>query len=162
MLGALSRMTINGVPSGRAGEAAARLGLKLPTDDVLANDLAQVVEIVRSLERALALVAALLQGGSGSALAVPVEPAAGEGIAAIEAPRGILFHRYALDGAGRVVEADVITPTGQNLAHAEERLRLTASSLSALSDADLTQRLEVVCRAYDPCLSCSVHVVRAE
>lgn len=85
---------------------------------------------------------------------------AGEGIAAIEAPRGTLFHRYLLDGSGVVVEADVITPTGQNLAHAEERLRLTAASLASLDDAELGHRLEVVCRAYDPCLSCSVHVVR--
>lgn len=160
MLGALARMTINGLPSGRAGEAASILGLHLPTDDVLANDLAQVVEIVRSIERALVLVEELLASPEGSALALPVTARAGEGIAAIEAPRGTLFHRYLLDGSGVVVEADVITPTGQNLAHAEERLRLTAASLASLDDAELGHRLEVVCRAYDPCLSCSVHVVR--
>lgn len=161
MLGALARMTVNGLPSGRAGAAAARLGLTVPSDDVLANDLAQVVEIVRSIERALALCDTLLDGPAGSAVAIPVEAAAGEGVAALEAPRGILFHRYALDGEGRVVEADVITPTGQNLGHAEERLRQTASALSGLPDAELTLRLQAVCRAYDPCLSCSVHVVRA-
>lgn len=161
MLGALARMTINGVPSGRAGEAAARLGFRAPNQEVLTNNLAQVVEIVRSVERARALVTELLEQPAGSARALPVESRAGEGVAAIEAPRGILFHRYRLDEAGRVVDADVITPTGQNLGHAEERLRLTAASFSSLSDADLTHRLEAVCRAYDPCLSCSVHVVRA-
>jgi len=161
MLGALARMTVNGIPGGRAGEAAARLGFRVPSQDVLANDLAQVVEIVRSVERARTLVAELLEEPAGAARALPLQPRAGEGIAAIEAPRGILFHRYVLDGRGTVTDADVITPTGQNLGHAEERLRLTAASLASLGDADLRHRLEVVCRAYDPCLSCSVHVVRA-
>ncbi|HEX5042999.1 MAG TPA: Ni/Fe hydrogenase subunit alpha [Candidatus Polarisedimenticolaceae bacterium] len=161
MLGALARMTINGLPPGRAGEAAARLGFRVPNQDVLTNDLAQVVEIVRSVERARTLVAELLEDAPGSAPAVPVQARSGEGIAAIEAPRGILFHRYVLDGEGRVTDADVITPTGQNLGHAEERLRLTASTLASLPDGELTLRLEAVCRAYDPCLSCSVHVVRA-
>ena len=162
MLGALPRMTVNGLPSGRAGEAAARLGLQVPSDDVLANDLAQVVEIVRSVERAGTLVGELLEEPEESPPPRPsVEPRAGEGIAAIEAPRGILFHRYLLDGEGHVTDADVITPTGQNLGHAEERLRLTASTLASLPDRELTLRLEAVCRAYDPCLSCSVHVVRA-
>lgn len=161
MLGALARMTVNGLPSGRAGEAAARLGLQVPSDDVLANNLAQVVEIVRSVERARALTAELLEEPEGAQPVPCVEPRAGEGIAALEAPRGILFHRYVLDGEGHVQDADVITPTGQNLGHAEERLRLTASSLAGLPDAELTRRLEAVCRAYDPCLSCSVHVVRA-
>jgi coenzyme F420-reducing hydrogenase alpha subunit len=161
MLGALARMTVNGLPTGLAGEAASRLGLAVPSDDVLANDLAQVVEIVRSVERARALVAELLESPSGSALAASVPAGAGEGTVAIEAPRGILFHRYSLDADGRVVDADVITPTGQNLGHAEERLRLTATALAGLPDSDLTLRLEAVCRAYDPCLSCSVHVLRA-
>jgi sulfhydrogenase subunit alpha len=66
-----------------------------------------------------------------------------------------------LDAEGRVTDADVITPTGQNLSHAEERLRLAAATLADLPDAELALRLEAVCRAYDPCLSCSVHVVRA-
>ncbi|HET9300837.1 MAG TPA: Ni/Fe hydrogenase subunit alpha [Candidatus Polarisedimenticolaceae bacterium] len=161
MLGALARVTVNGVPGGRAGEAAARLGFRVPSQDVLANNLAQVVEIVRSVERARSLVTELLAEREGSALAGPVRPRAGEGVAALEAPRGILFHRYVLDDKGTVTDADVITPTGQNLGHAEERLRLTAASLHGLPDAELTLRLEAVCRAYDPCLSCSVHVVRA-
>ena len=36
---------------------------------------------------------------------------AGIGIASVEAPRGILIHRYEIDSKGRIKQADVITPT---------------------------------------------------
>jgi sulfhydrogenase subunit alpha len=79
-------------------------------------------------------------------------------------PRGTLFHEYEIDGDGRVVAANVITPTAQNLANAESVLRHAVenrlAAAPARSDAELRLDLEMVARAYDPCISCSVHLVR--
>jgi sulfhydrogenase subunit alpha len=89
---------------------------------------------------------------------------AGRGIAAVEVPRGILFHEYEIDDDGRVVAANIVTPTAQNLANVERDLRAAAESLLPTGppggDAELRQDLEMVTRAYDPCISWSVHVVR--
>ena len=89
---------------------------------------------------------------------------AGRGVGAIEVPRGTLFHEYEIDDSGHVVSANVITPTAQNLANTERDLRAAVESLlaqkSSPSDAQLKLSLEMVARAYDPCISCSVHLLR--
>jgi sulfhydrogenase subunit alpha len=58
----------------------------------------------------------------------------------------------------------VITPTAQNLANTERDLRQAAERMLGetinLPDDRLELGLEMVARAYDPCISCSVHVVR--
>ena len=86
---------------------------------------------------------------------------AGRGVAAREVPRGTLFHEYVLDDDGRVVSANVITPTAQNLANVERDMRRAVESLIAREPDIREQRLklglEMVVRAYDPCISCSVH-----
>ena len=94
-----------------------------------------------------------------------VEGRAGCGVAAIEAPRGTLFHEYELDEDGKVVAANIVTPTAQNLANIERDLRNSGDRLqetSAISDAELKRGFEMVARAYDPCISCSVHLVRID
>ena len=86
---------------------------------------------------------------------------AGQGTAATEVPRGTLYHHYELDSIGQVVAADVITPTAQNFANAEDQLRATVRDAGEVAEETLRHRLEMVARAYDPCVSCSVHVIRA-
>ncbi len=61
--------------------------------------------------------------------------------------------------AGRLTQADVITPTAQNLANIEKDLRVTAQNLAGRPKDDLGTKLEMVVRAYDPCISCAVHLV---
>ena len=76
-----------------------------------------------------------------------------------EAPRGALFHLLELNDEGRVERASIMTPTAQNIANLEADMRQLAEKMIAGGyDADLI-RLEVekLVRAYDPCLSCSVH-----
>ncbi|TET16321.1 MAG: Ni/Fe hydrogenase subunit alpha, partial [Actinobacteria bacterium] len=79
--------------------------------------------------------------------------------AACEAPRGMLFHSYAFDKKGRLANADVITPTAQNLANMEKDLRVSVERLINESKESLSDKLEMVARAYDPCISCAVHLV---
>jgi sulfhydrogenase subunit alpha len=91
---------------------------------------------------------------------LPVRPRAGTGTAVTEAPRGLLVHSYTYDDAGVVTAADVITPTAMNAASIEQHFQATIHQNPTLDDTALKLRLEMVARAYDPCISCSVHIVR--
>ncbi len=163
MVGALARLSINGSwIQGLARTAWKELKLSVPFDNILMNNIAQAVEMVFSVERALQVVNELLETGIKPEEPVGYTLRAGQGFAATEVPRGILFYSYELDQKGRILAADIITPTAQNLSHAEDQIRATVQDglLYGVSDEDLQQRLAVVARAYDPCISCSVHVIR--
>jgi sulfhydrogenase subunit alpha len=165
MVGSLARLKLWGhYLTGRA-RAAYQALIPNPEDtNPLLNNWAQLVELVHSVERALELCQELLGAPEEARDMVDYVVRAGRGVGAIEVPRGSLFHEYELDDQGRVVSANVITPTAQNLANLERDLRVAAESLlhqpEPPSDRQLKLNLEMVARAYDPCISCSVHVVR--
>jgi len=162
MVGALARLTLHGDRiGGRARDAWNALGLTVPSTNIVANNLAQFVELVYSIERAAEVVTTLL--AEGSVHEAPVQHAfrAGRGAAATEVPRGTLFHSYELDADGCVVAADVITPTAQNFSNAEDQFRAAVRDGAGETDEEIRRRLEMVARAYDPCVSCSVHTFRA-
>jgi sulfhydrogenase subunit alpha len=162
LVGSLARLTLHGDRiGGRARAAWNRLGLTIPSTNLVANNLAQFVELVYSVEHALDLVTRLL--AEGLAQEEPALPRArsGEAAAASEAPRGTLFHWYAIDETGRIAAADVITPTAQNFSHAEDQFRAAVQGRGDAADEELRHRLEIVARAYDPCVSCSVHAISA-
>ena len=162
MVGALARLALNGDRiDGRALEAWATLGPAAPLRNVVMNDIAQVIEVIYSIEHALELVERVLRDGLVAEAPAPFERRAGAAAAASEVPRGILFHQYEIDAAGRIAAADVVTPTAQNCAHVEEQFRAATRQSDGVADEDLRHRLEIIARAYDPCVSCSVHVVRA-
>jgi sulfhydrogenase subunit alpha len=75
-------------------------------------------------------------------------------------------HEYELDNDGIVRSANIITPTAQNLANVERDLRHALEVLleagDGAGDAELRRDLGMIARAYDPCISCSVHVVRLD
>jgi coenzyme F420-reducing hydrogenase alpha subunit len=84
---------------------------------------------------------------------------AASGIGAVEAPRGILYHDYAFDEKGCITRANVITPTAMNCANIEKDLRVAAGRMIARREENLKSNLELIARAYDPCISCSAHLV---
>jgi sulfhydrogenase subunit alpha len=163
MVGALARLTLNGDQiGGLARQAWEVLRLKTPSTNILMNTIAQSIEMIFSVERALQLLDEILDAGVVPESPVSWKVRATAGVAAAEVPRGALFHSYEVDSDGRIAAADVITPTAQNLSNAEDQLRATAEQglLAGASDGEIERRLAMVARAYDPCLSCSVHVVR--
>jgi sulfhydrogenase subunit alpha len=161
MVGALARLTLNGDRvHGAARDAWMALGPKVPCGNVIMNDIAQVVELVMSVEQGLGIVDSLLESGVKPEPRQRYDAKAGHGVAAAEVPRGILFHRYEIDASGRIAAADVITPTAQNCAHVEEQFRLAVDARPGAGDDELRRTLEIIARAYDPCVSCSVHVIR--
>jgi len=90
---------------------------------------------------------------------VPFTVRAGRGVGYTEAPRGVLFHELELDDDGRVVHASIITPTSQNVANMEDDMRMLAELMIAqgADEPAIKLKVEELVRAYDPCLSCSVH-----
>ncbi|MGC8983324.1 MAG: nickel-dependent hydrogenase large subunit [Desulfurococcaceae archaeon] len=78
----------------------------------------------------------------------------------VEAPRGVLYHKYVVNEELRVVEAKIVTPTQINIAGVEEIAREALSGAGPLSEGDLRRAAEALVRSVDPCLSCSVHVVK--
>lgn len=84
-----------------------------------------------------------------------------EGVGVHEAPRGTLFHHYRVDEHGVISWVNLIVSTGHNnLAMNRTVLQIAQHYLSGREVTEgLLNRLEGGIRAYDPCLSCSVHAV---
>ncbi len=157
MVGALARLTVNAdVANGPGKLAMKRLGLHLPSRDPLDNNVAQAVELAMDLQLALDTIDQLLDGALLPQRPVAVRPKAGTGIAVTEAPRGLLVHSYTYNEDGKVVAADVITPTAMNASSIERHFQYAVAQHEG-DDAALTRKLEMIARAYDPCISCSVH-----
>ncbi len=164
MVGSLARLKLWGDRlGGRASQAFHQLFVDGVPDNVLFNTRAQMVETVFCVESAIEWCEDYLALDEVESELHPVEARAGRGISAVEAPRGTLFHEYELDDEGYVIAANVITPTAQNLANVEQDLRGSGDRLletAGLADGTLERSLEMIARAYDPCISCSVHVQR--
>ena len=131
-----------------------------PSQSTLAYNIARVIE----LEEALRRIEDILDSGIDKHTREVVRPKAGRGVAIVEAPRGILFHQYATDRDGIVTDARIIAPTTQNAlaieksADAAGHQRLAGKSFADVTREDLDS-IEMVVRAYDPCVSCSVHLI---
>jgi sulfhydrogenase subunit alpha len=93
---------------------------------------------------------------------VPVPLQAGIGYGCTEAPRGILYHRYQVDDEGVILDARIVPPTAQNQKTIELDLRTYVASRVNLPLNELTWQCEQVVRNYDPCISCSTHLVRLQ
>jgi len=158
MVGALARLSGNteGL-TGRAAGAMRKLALRLPSANPMDNNKAQAIELIHDVEYALATVERLLCEGVKEERRVAVRPRAGTGTAVTEAPRGMLIHSYAYDDGGNLTAADVVTPTALNAASIEAHLRHTAEQSREGEEPPLRKKLEMIVRAYDPCISCSVH-----
>lgn len=141
-----------------ARQVAAALGLDSGTTNPYCNLVARLVEVVHCVEQGIHLIDEILLPGLREE-SVMVSPRAGVGTAAIEAPRGTLYHRYHYDAAGCIEAADCVIPTAQNLANIEADLRALVPTLLAGSREEMTHRLETLVRAYDPCISCSTHLL---
>jgi coenzyme F420-reducing hydrogenase alpha subunit len=157
MVGALARFKLNYQSLNPNAQVVAReLGLQSNCINPYWNTIAQLVELVHCCEESLALIQSFLE--TGVAPEQPVKPKrySGEGVGACEAPRGTLYHHYVIRN-GYISEANCVIPTAQNLANIEADMRALVPGLLAKSDQEIRQYLEMLVRAYDPCISCSAH-----
>ena len=160
MVGALARIALSGKKlSGQAREAREKLGIDWFSGNPFHNNVAQAIELIYSIENAIEIIDELLTAGLKREKPVEITTGPGAGTGAVEAPRGTLYHSYRFDEVGRLVEADIVTPTAQNLANVEKDLRVCVESSIHDSNESITSKLEMVVRAYDPCISCAVHLL---
>lgn len=158
-VGALARFNNNYArlhPEAR--RAAERIGLQPICTNPYLNTVAQVVEIVHSVHDSVRIIDELLaEGLREEPLVKPTRYSSGA--AAVEVPRGILFHEYAYDSEGMCLGGNCVIPTNQNHANIQHDFEKLLPELIAAdrSEQQITQALEMLVRAYDPCISCSTH-----
>lgn len=128
-----------------------------PAHQTFLYNVARLVEMVYANERA----AEILQDSQVTSTHVndPIEPKAGHGIGVVEAPRGTLIHSYKADHGGKVVRANFIVATTHNNPGINLSVKEVANSCLSTNMAEqaMLDRVEMVVRAYDPCLTCAAH-----
>jgi coenzyme F420-reducing hydrogenase alpha subunit len=161
-VGSLARFNLNAeqlLPM--AADTAKQFGLTKGACNPYLNNVAQVVECVQVAEHSLQLIVELLTNGLKPE-PVKVKPRAGEGVGCVEAPRGILFHRYAFDEKGLCTKANICIPTGQNHANIQKDFEAFAPQIIDRDQDEIRLLLEMLVRSYDPCISCSTHFLNVE
>ncbi|MBN2304820.1 MAG: Ni/Fe hydrogenase subunit alpha [Anaerolineae bacterium] len=164
MVGALARFNLKHEHlHPRAAAAADHFGLEPVCHKPYMNSAAQVVEIVHCVDDVIMLIDTLLERGVEPEAPAPVtlKPGA-RGVGSCDVPRGILFHEYQIDENGLIEEANCIIPTGQNLGNVDLDLRALVPTLLTETEDQITLKLEMLVRAYDPCISCSTHFLNVE
>jgi sulfhydrogenase subunit alpha len=162
MVGALARFNNNHEQlSPGAKKAAAELGLKAPCHNPFMNNVAQVVETVHGVEESIRLIDELLdKGWKEEDRRVVVK--AGRGVGSVDVPRGILFHDYTYDKDGVCVEANCVIPTNQNHGNIQRDMEALLPQIMDRPRDEIRLSLEMLVRAYDPCISCSTHLLKVE
>ena len=164
MVGALARFNNNHTQLlPEAKEAAEKLGLTGPHTNPFHNNTAQIIESVHCYYDILRLLDELIEAGiqdEKPPMEWP-EGRSGEGVGIVEVPRGTLVHHYEYDENGIVTGANLVIPTNQNLANIEADFRAWIPQLieAGKSQDEISHALEMLVRAYDPCISCSAHLV---
>jgi coenzyme F420-reducing hydrogenase alpha subunit len=160
LAGPLARYNLNfDRLSALAQEAARAAGLGPECRNPFQSIVVRAVEVLYAFDEAVRIIDGYEQPDRP---AVPLSPRAGVGHGWTEAPRGMLYHRYALDGDGTILEARIVPPTSQNQLSIEEDLCELSPALVSLPHSEATARAEQAVRNYDPCISCATHFLRLE
>ncbi len=160
MVGALSRIVNNhNLLEGKAKELLNSHSEFVKAENSFSNNFCQALEIVYFIEK-IAEMAENIKIRKEEK--VKPEEKDGKGYAVTEAPRGLLIYEVEIEN-DRVNYMNVITPTAMFLPMMEIDVKNMAEGMwkNGYKDIDLIgKKVEMVIRAYDPCISCSVHVIR--
>ncbi|MEX2557742.1 MAG: Ni/Fe hydrogenase subunit alpha [Actinomycetota bacterium] len=137
-----------------AREAASEAGLGRVCRNPFRSIVVRAVELLHACDEATRLIEGYEEPERP---AVEVPPRTGTGHGATEAPRGTLYHRYAIAADGEITEARIVPPTSQNQSQIEDDLRAFVEPRLDLSHDELTHSCEQAIRNYDPCISCATH-----
>jgi coenzyme F420-reducing hydrogenase alpha subunit len=160
-VGALSRLNLSGnLLSGKAKELYKSAGIAF--QNPYHNNLAQAVEIYAFVQEVVGLLDQLVKDGidEENTLISNEELKPGKkvrGIGALEAPRGGLYYEVGIDSEGLITNCNIIPPTVQNLPSMEESAKSVLSQQKNAVKEHVEELLEMLIRAYDPCITCSVH-----
>ncbi|MBU0636987.1 nickel-dependent hydrogenase large subunit [Patescibacteria group bacterium] len=163
MVGALARLNLNkdALHSNTKKDMEKYLNV-FPSDNVYHNNLAQVIEIMHSIDHSIELLEKL--DFKKEAIVKPTK-LSGEGVGVIEAARGTLYYWIGIN-EGKVRYANLVIPTAQNLINMRSDVRNIVSDIC--NDKVLIKKLEnkirkeveKIIRAYDPCMSCAAHFLK--
>ena len=156
MLGALSRLINN--EKYLSADAKKAHKIKLESNPFL-NNYAQAIELVHHIDAAIDICRNLKIRKEKP---IKHRPRSGYGIAAVEAPRGTLFHEYVIGSDGKIMKANIITPTAQYLRNMQDDLQQYMGVLVKEPKTKIVTEAERLIRAYDPCFSCSTHFLEVE
>jgi sulfhydrogenase subunit alpha len=158
-VGALARFNLNAELLSPTAKAVAKMfGLRKGCCNPFLNTVAQLVEAVHVVEAAVSLIDELLTRGLQPET-VTVGPKAGKASGCVEAPRGILFHEYEFDRKGHCIGADICIPTNQNHANIQKDFEKLVPEIIHEPEDAIRLKLEMLVRSYDPCISCSTHML---
>jgi coenzyme F420-reducing hydrogenase alpha subunit len=164
MVGALARLNNNyDLLSPLAKQVAEMFNLKPVCHNPFMNSIAQLVEVVHSVEDSIKLINELEAAGLKSQPDYnnpKIKVKAGRGVGAVEVPRGILFHDYTYNEKGVCTKANCVIPTNQNHGNIELDLKALVPKIMDKTPKEIELTLEMLVRAYDPCISCSTHAVK--
>jgi F420-non-reducing hydrogenase large subunit len=135
-----------------------------PAHQTLAFHWARLVEALQAAEAAEAL-ASDAEIASREVRNVPAPLSGpGEGVGAVEAPRGTLIHHYAADANGILTAVNLVVASQHNGASVQISVRKAARGLirNGRVDDGLLNLLEMAFRAYDPCNACASHALPGE
>lgn len=141
-----------------ARKVSRTLGLQPRIDNPYYHNLTQLVECFHVFYESKVLIDELIDSTDYEVM-MPFEIKECEGVSAIEAPRGILYHYYQINEHGLIKRADCVIPTGQNHANIQHDLQELVAQMVAegREESDISLKAQMLVRAYDPCISCSVH-----
>jgi coenzyme F420-reducing hydrogenase alpha subunit len=127
------------------------------------NNLAQAIEILYYHQKAQGIIKGLLEMEMDGKVVKPSTNPSLKGIGVTEAPRGGLYHEVHLDSSTKpggnsiITYANIITPTVQNLTSIEKSAQALLDQTKNRSQKEMERLLLMLVRAYDPCITCSVH-----
>lgn len=163
MVGSLSRLNLNkDVLHEKTKKSMKKYLALFPSYNIYHNNLAQAIEIMHSIDHSIEI---LENNEFQKEPLIAARKKSGEGVGVIEAPRGTLYY-YLKIKAGKVVKADIITPTAQNIINMSEDLRQLVSvvchsdSPESAWEKVIKKHAEKIIRAYDPCMSCASHFLK--
>ncbi len=157
MVGALARLNLSfNQLNKEAKNGLKKIKFTLPNDNIFYNIPAQMIETIHFIEESKKILEKILNKDLKKCR-VDYQIKPGEGMAIVEAPRGMLLHSYKIDKAGRIIKANIITPTAQFLFNLEKDLEQYIPNLKNLTPKKRKKKIEMMIRAYDLCISCAVH-----
>jgi len=170
MAGALARINLNYDKLNKLGKTVAEaLGFKTPCYNPYMNTVAQLIEMAHCYQDSIRIIDHFIKNGVDYNEVVSSWPTkdelsdfkcnAGTGVGAVEVPRGILVHEYTTSEKGTIENANCIIPTNQNLANIDLDMKKLVPEIIGKSKAEITLLCEMLVRAYDPCISCSCHML---
>ena len=158
MVGALARYNLNSKQlEPEAKKVADMFGLKPICYNPYMNNIAQLVEFVHNIEDSIKWIDMLLDKGIKQETRQKIKIKEGRGVGVVEVPRGILVHDYNINKDGNCTKANCIIPTNQNHANIQHDMEELVPQILDKSEKEIELTLEMLVRAYDPCISCSTH-----